>query len=160
MTHRSAPYWKELNKRQKPFSPSEGIYWYHARTALGRIKTWKGWIHSAFFMSIEFCKDKNAGRTELKAINFHHSPISPIKAPSPRAPRASYQKGAPQRHRHLQLHGLNPPLPCAALLPRPFFPFPCHSAFCWEPGFTHQVFFLLQCQQSLAREQKPNAGVH
>lgn len=128
---------KELNKRQKSFSLSEGIHWYHARTALRRIQTWKRWIHSGLVMCFEFCKDQNAGRTELKAIHFHHSHISSIKSPSPRAPRASYEKGACQRHRHLQLHGLNPtckrnkpPLPHTAFLPKPFFPFPCCSAFC------------------------------
>lgn len=116
-------------------------------------------------MSFEFCKDQNAGRMELKATHFHHSPISSIKAPSPRAPEAPYPKGTPQRHHHVQLHGLNPtcnrnkpPLLHAAFLPKLLFPFPCHSAFCQEPGFTHQVFLLLQCQQSLNRGKKPPAS--
>lgn len=61
------------SERKETFGLSAVIHCYHTRTALRCIKTWKGWINSGLLMSFEFCKDQNAGRTELKAINLHHS---------------------------------------------------------------------------------------
>lgn len=62
-----------LTQRNKTFSLSEVIHCYHTRPALRCIKTLKGWINSGLLMSFEFCKDQNAGRTELKAINLPRS---------------------------------------------------------------------------------------